>query len=119
MPVERLPYLQLLPHRTIVGTDSFLALASCNAMWGTYEITGEQILFTRVGGTAMGCRQSVDIINALGDTRTWRRAGNRLRLYDAEGAVTLELTWSNTLGAENNPVAPEPTGTGVPGAPPT
>ncbi|HQZ85905.1 MAG TPA: META domain-containing protein, partial [Actinomycetota bacterium] len=116
---ERTSYLQLLPHLTVVGTDQFVSVASCNALMGTYEITGEQIRFSHISSTAMGCPQSIEVLNALSDTRSWRRAGNRLRLYDANGAVTLELTWSNSLGSDSNPVAPKPTGTGSPGAPPS
>ncbi|MGV8849487.1 MAG: META domain-containing protein [Propionibacteriaceae bacterium] len=108
----RTSFLQLRPHQTIFGADTFVAVASCNALQGACAINGDQIRFTGISSTAMGCPQGVEVMKALGDACTWRRSGNKLHLYDA---VTLELTWCKTLGSDSNPAAPRPTGTGIPG----
>ncbi len=103
------PYLQFLPHATIFGTDKFLGEDSCNSLQGTYAITGDQVTFTGIATSLVGCSEGVDVIGALGDTRSWLKDGNRLRLYDAKGAVTIELIWSSTVGHDLQAPAPTPT----------
>lgn len=109
-PLDRTPYLQFMPHRTIFGADTFFAMDSCNMLQGRYALSGDRLEFTGIGGTLMLCQRSNEVVAALSDTRTWRRTGNRLFLYDAGGVVTLGLTWSNELGIESNPAPPRPTG---------
>lgn len=106
-------FLQFMPHQTIFGADEFLGEDSCNALQGTYEIDGDRVRFNNIGSTLVGC-SGLDVMKALQDTRSWRRTGNKLFLYDAAGAVTLGLSWSNVLGIESNPAPPKPTGTGQP-----
>lgn len=108
-------FIQFMPHQTIFGADEFLGEDACNALQGKYSITGDQIRFSEIGSTLVGCA-GPDVMGALSDTRTYQRSGSRLHLYDAGGAVTLELTWSSTLGIDSNPAAPKPTGNGSPPA---
>ena len=103
------PFLQFLPHTTIFGTDKFLGEDSCNSLQGTYAITGDQVTFTDIATSLVGCPEGVDVIGALGETRSWRKDGNRLHLYDAKGAVTIELIWNRTVGYDLQAPAPTPT----------
>lgn len=103
------PYLQFLPHTTIFGTDKFLGEDSCNSLQGSYSIAGDTVTFTDIATSLVGCSEGVDVIGALSDTRSWRTDGPRLRLSDAQGAVTIELVWSRTLGYDLRAPAPTPT----------
>ncbi len=107
-------FLQFLPHQTIYGPDKFLGEDSCNSLQGTYAIAGDRITFTEISTSLVGCSAGLDVMGALGDTRTWLRSGSKLLLYDVGGAVTIHLTRSNSLGFESNPAPPKPTGTGLP-----
>ena len=103
------PYLQLLPHATIFGTDKFLGEDSCNSLQGTYAITGDQVRFTDISSSLVGCPEGSDVVGALGATRSWRKDWDKLFLYDANGAVTIELTRDSTVGYDLQQPAPTPT----------
>lgn len=105
-----LPFLQFLPHATIFGTDIFMGEDTCNALQGTYVVTGAQLQFTDIGGTLVGCQNGTDVIGALTATRSWRKDWDRLFLYDAQGTVTIELTRTSYMRWTSDQPAPTPTG---------
>jgi hypothetical protein len=102
-------YLQFLPHATIFGTDKFLGEDSCNSLQGTYAITVDQVRFTDIETSLVGCSEGSDVIGALGATRSWRRDWDKLFLYDASGAVTIELSRNSAVGYDLRQPAPTPT----------
>jgi heat shock protein HslJ len=110
------PFLQFLPHATIFGTDIFMGEDTCNALQGTYVVTGDQLQFTDIGGTLVGCQDGTDVIGALTATRSWHMGWDRLFLYDAQGTVTIELT--RTSYVRWTPDQPASTPTGDPNAGP-
>lgn len=104
-----MPFLQFLPHATIFGIDTFMGEDTCNALQGTYVLTGDQLQFTDVGGTLVGCPDGTDVIGALTATRSWRKDWDRLVLYDAQGTVTIELTRTSYARWTPDQTAPTPT----------
>lgn len=66
-------FLQFLPHQTIYGADKFLGEDSCNSLQGTYAIVGDKVTFTQISTSLVGCSAGLDVMGALGDSRTWRR----------------------------------------------
>jgi heat shock protein HslJ len=103
------PFLQFLPHATIFGTDIFLGEDTCNALQGTYVVTGDQLQFTDIGGTLVGCQDGTDVIGALTATHSWHKDGDRLFLYDARGTGTIELTRTSYVRWTPDQPAPTPT----------
>ena len=104
------PYLQFLPRTTTFGTDIFLGEDSCNSLEGTYAVTGDRVTFTHVITSLVGCSHGVDVIGALGKTRTWTRSWDTLSLHDENGAVTMVLRRDFTVGYDLRQPAPTPTG---------
>jgi heat shock protein HslJ len=104
-----MPFLQFLPHETIFGTDIFLGEDTCNALQGTYVVTGDRLQFTDIGGTLVGCPNGTDVTGALTATRSWRKDWDRLVLYDAQGTVTIELTRTSYARWTRDQPAPTPT----------
>jgi hypothetical protein len=63
-----------------------------------------------IGSSLVGCGDgAVDVIGALGAARSWRKDWNRLYLYDAKSAVTIELSRNSTVGYDLQAPAPTPT----------
>ena len=104
------PFLQFLPHATIFGTDIFMGEDTCNALQGTYVVTGDELQFIDIGGTLVGCQDGSDVVGALTATRSWHKDWDRLFLYDAQGTVTIELTRTSYVRWTTNQPAPTPTG---------
>jgi heat shock protein HslJ len=62
----------------------------CNAFFGRYELDGGRLRFGAIAGTRRACGGDMDqqegaLLRALGDTRTWRIAGNTLILRGDAG----------------------------------
>ena len=62
----------------------------CNAFFGRYELDGGRLRFGPIAATRRACGGDVDqqesaFLKALGDTRTWRIAGNTLILRGNAG----------------------------------
>jgi putative lipoprotein len=77
------PHLVLGPGRRFAGSDG------CNRLTGSYELKGETITFSKIGGTMMACPDTAGteraFKQALPNTRRWNITGDGLELYDADG----------------------------------
>lgn len=67
----------------------------CNRVTGSYQLNGEQLIFSHMAGTMMACITGMDtekaFLQALGRVNKWRITGRRLDLRDADGKVIASL----------------------------
>lgn len=65
--------------------------AGCNQMMGSYQLKGEKLDFSQVGGTLMACEygmeQEQQFQQAFARVAGWKIAGETLQLLDGAGAV--------------------------------
>ena len=63
----------------------------CNAMFGSYALTGDALAFSAIGATKMACDRGMDtessFFSALSRVARWRITGRQLELTDATGTV--------------------------------
>jgi copper homeostasis protein (lipoprotein) len=63
----------------------------CNRLEGSYELSGDQLTFSKMASTMMACISGMDMDKALQDAlaqvRTWKIAGQALELSDANGQL--------------------------------
>jgi heat shock protein HslJ len=83
---KREPYLILQAAR-----QQLMGSSGCNRLLGSYQLEGEQLLFTRTAGAQMTCKQGMEqeraFIDTLATVTRWRIAGQQLELLDANGQV--------------------------------
>jgi heat shock protein HslJ len=67
----------------------------CNRFVGGYRETGGQIEFSQLASTRRACFSGMEredaYLNALANARFWQLKGGRMRLYDGEGRLLLEM----------------------------
>jgi putative lipoprotein len=67
----------------------------CNRMMGSYTLDGSKLTFSQMAGTMMACAQGMDVERAfhaaLPRVASWRIDGEKLELFDAEGASVAEF----------------------------
>jgi heat shock protein HslJ len=63
----------------------------CNAVNGSYTLSGEHLAFGALRSTRMACLKGMEVEHglseALGASAGWKLAGGRLELYDASGKL--------------------------------
>lgn len=72
------------------GPKRVAGFAGCNRIVGSYTLDGEQLVFSRLAGTLMACREESGRIEttfheALQQARRWAIRGEQLDLFDAAG----------------------------------
>jgi len=67
----------------------------CNRMMGSYTLDGSKLTVSQMAGTMMACAQGMDVERAfhaaLPRVASWRIDGEKLELFDAEGASVAEF----------------------------
>ncbi len=91
---QAMPFLQL---QAAGNGPRFAASVGCNTLAGSFELDGEKLRFGRAMTTLMACPDSqataeTALGGALEATRSWRIAGDRLELVDADGVVVAALS---------------------------
>jgi copper homeostasis protein (lipoprotein) len=80
------PHFILNPQSRRVGGSG-----GCNRLMGSYELTGDRLTFGQMAGTMMACPEGMDIertfLQALGQVKQWKIAGQHLELFDAAGKL--------------------------------
>jgi heat shock protein HslJ len=82
------------PH-LLLAADSHRVSGSggCNRLMGSYELSGNQLTFSKLAGTMMACVSGMDTEKAfqdvLAEVRTWKMAGRVLDLFDGNGIRTV------------------------------
>jgi heat shock protein HslJ len=72
--------------------------SGCNRYGGHYERDGDRLTITRIIATKMACldnnvmAQEAVFFKALEATAAWKRSGDTLELYDAEGRMVARFT---------------------------
>ena len=65
--------------------------SGCNRMTGSYHVNGDELTFSQMAGTMMACISGMDtettFLQALGQVKKWRVAGNELELLNDAGSV--------------------------------
>jgi uncharacterized lipoprotein YbaY/heat shock protein HslJ/uncharacterized lipoprotein NlpE involved in copper resistance len=83
---QREPHLILNPKSRRVGGSG-----GCNRLTGSYELNGDTLTFGQMAGTMMACLQGMDtekaFLQALGQVKKWKIAGQHLELFDAAGKL--------------------------------
>jgi len=80
------------PH-LLLSSDSHRVSGSggCNRLVGSYELSGNQITFTKMAGTMMACVSGMDTEKAMQDalarTKTWKIEGRSLVLLDENSRI--------------------------------
>ncbi len=63
----------------------------CNRLTGSYELNGDTLTFGQMAGTMMACPQGMDtekaFLEALGQVKKWKIAGQDLEWFDAAGKL--------------------------------
>ena len=83
---KRTPYLMLDPaaHRASGS-------GGCNRVTGPYQLTGNQVTFSRMASTMMMCPSGMDLeqrfLKALNQAKRWRIEGQELKIMDGAGKV--------------------------------
>jgi putative lipoprotein len=67
----------------------------CNRVTGSYQVNGDQLIFSHIAGTMMACITGMDtekaFLQALGRVNKWKITGRRLDLQDANGRIIASL----------------------------
>lgn len=71
--------------------DRVAGFSGCNQMMGSYQLTGEKIMFSQMGGTLMACThgmdQEQDFHRLLPRVMRWQIEGETLQLLSDTGVV--------------------------------
>jgi len=63
----------------------------CNRLMGGYELSGDQLTFSKMAGTMMACAGGMDtekaLLNALARVKKWKITGQSLELFDSHGRL--------------------------------
>jgi putative lipoprotein len=61
----------------------------CNTLTGSYELEGDQLVFSQMASTMMACPEGMDtekaFLRVLTEVKTWKIAEQQLELFDAGG----------------------------------
>lgn len=76
-------------HMVLVEEESSIrGNAGCNNFFGTYQVEGDSLSFSRVGATMMACLEGMDteagFLAALGTTDRYEISGAMLSLYEGD-----------------------------------
>ena len=87
---------ELEPHFILQPDQKRVAgSGGCNRMMGSYTLDGSKLTFSQMAGTMMACAQGMDVERAfhaaLPRVASWRVDGEKLELFDAEGASVAEF----------------------------
>jgi copper homeostasis protein (lipoprotein) len=73
------------------GRHRIFGSSGCNKLDGRYALDGDQVRFSYVATTRVGCPGGGDLernfLSALGETTGFRISGNRLVLYEGKNAI--------------------------------
>jgi copper homeostasis protein (lipoprotein) len=87
---QREPHFILNPKSRRVGGSG-----GCNRLMGSYELNGDRLTFGQMAGTMMACPEGMDtekaFLQALGQVKQWKIAGQHLELFDAAGKLVAAL----------------------------
>jgi copper homeostasis protein (lipoprotein) len=85
-PQQREPHFILNAQTRRVGGSG-----GCNRLMGGYELKGDALTFSQMAATRMACPQGMDtekaFLDALGQVKKWKIAGQHLELFDAAGKL--------------------------------
>jgi Heat shock protein len=84
------------PYLVLQSKDArVVGSGGCNHLSGGYTREGDRLSFSRIARTLMACADGMDLerefLEALEEVTHWRIEGDRLRLFDSEGALVAEL----------------------------
>ena len=88
---QQAPYIQLDPESHRVSGSG-----GCNRLMGGYEVNGDHLKFTQMAITRMACMHGGDtedaFVKALDQATSWKLAGGKLLLLDADQHVLAKFT---------------------------
>ena len=83
------------PHIVLANDSKVSGSGGCNRMFGSYELSGDAIIFSGVASTKMACQDGMDIESAflpsLQRVAKYRIIGQQLELLDGAGAVVAKF----------------------------
>lgn len=87
---QQAPYIQLDPENHRVSGSG-----GCNRLMGGYEVNGDHLKFTQMAITRMACMHGGDtennFVKALDQATSWKLAGGKLLLLDADQHVVAKF----------------------------
>ena len=87
----QIPYIQLDPDSHRVSGSG-----GCNRLMGGYELAGDHLKFTQMAITRMACLHGGDtesnFVKALSQVTSWKAAGDKLLLLDADQHVLAKFS---------------------------
>lgn len=79
----------LAPHLLLQADGRVSGAGGCNRILGSYELKGQRIGFSQMGGSLMACMHHMDeeqaFLNALGWAQSWQISDRHLLLRDGDG----------------------------------
>jgi copper homeostasis protein (lipoprotein) len=87
---QREPHIILNPEsRRVSGSGG------CNRLVGSYELQGDQLVFSQIAGTMMACLEGSDteqaFLEALRHVHKWKIMGQHLELFDTAGTLLVRF----------------------------